>query len=80
MGDYGLWIGRKNPDFLGTDGRKQVIEMFGLWWHDLSIHPNRPTNYEKYGFTCLILWEDEVWCDVEGVVEKVRTFIGGVTC
>jgi len=79
VGDYEVWIGRRNPDFLNVNGKKLVIEVFGSFYHNPEYFPNRPTeeeliaHYKKYGFGCLVLWDDEVREDL--VIEKVRGFI-----
>ena len=71
-------IGGHLPDFVNVDGKKEVIEMFGLHWHDPIQHPERLTeerlvaHYATYGFKCLVLWEDVVWCDEDLVVERVK--------
>ena len=73
------WIGGKNPDFMSVNGEKQLIELFGLFWHDPDIFPNRPTeeeliaHYKSFGFDCLVIWEYDVW-DEEIVMEKVKGF------
>lgn len=78
VGDGQVWIEGKNPDFINIDGKKQVIEMFGIYWHDPNLFPNRPTedeliaHYKKFEFDCLVLWEHVVWCERQRVVEKVR--------
>ncbi len=77
-GDGKVWIEGRNPDFTNINGRKLVIEMFGDFWHDPTWFPKRPSreeliaHYKKYGFDCLVFDEYEVWCNVLGIVEKVR--------
>ncbi len=79
-------IGRRIPDFININGRKQVIEIFGKRWHDLeanvNIHPRRTEeatieHYERYGFQTLIIWESELK-DPEAVKEKLLRFESNV--
>ena len=58
-------IGGKVPDFVNVNGKKAVIECFGLYWHNPIKFPKRSSfeqlksHYSKYGFSCVIIWEDE---------------------
>ena len=82
------WFEGRNPDFLHVNGKKQVIEMFGVYWHDPVLFPNRMSeeeliaHYKRLGIDCLVLWECDIW-DEEVVVERVASFIkirkGGTT-
>ena len=71
VGNGQVRIGGRNPDFVNVNSRKQVIEMFGIYWHDPDLFPNRPTeeeliaHYRKYGINCLVLWEWDAWDEVE---------------
>jgi len=60
VGDGKIWIGRRNPDFLNINGKKQVIELLGTYWHLLFDGAQRKEHYKQYGFDCLIIWEDEL--------------------
>lgn len=68
----------KNPDFVKVNGKRQVIEMFGEFWHDPEVFPNRPTeqdvvlHYRTCGFGCLVVWEHELWGDVSSLVSKLK--------
>ena len=75
MGNYEVWIGGKNPDFLNVNGKKLVIEMFGgyNYYHWEEEVEERIAHYRNYGFGCLVLWEDEVREDL--VVRKVKEFV-----
>lgn len=65
-------IGGKIPDFVSTDGSKKIIEVFGRLFHDpkfprhLSAISESKTfdgtvrHYQKYGYKCLILWDDQI--------------------
>ena len=74
------WIEGRNPDFMSVNGKKQVIEVFGYYWH--LYQPNRPSeeeliaHYKEYGFDCLVFWEYDVY-DEEEVVKRVSEFVAG---
>jgi len=80
VGDGQFWVGGRNPDFINTNGKRQVIEMFGVFWHDPDYFPNRPTkdeliaHYKKYSFDCLVFWEFDVWCDENSITERIKDF------
>jgi len=71
------WIGGRNPDFMGVNGKKQVIEVFGYYYHSPCYFPNRPTeeeliaHYKSYGYSCIVFWEYDVY-NGEEVVERLR--------
>ena len=76
VGDGRVRLGRHNPDFININGKKQVIEVFGVYWHDPDMFPNRLSEeeliayYKDYGFDCLVFWEYDVYIEDE-VVERV---------
>jgi hypothetical protein len=75
VGDGTFWLGYppKNPDFINTTDKKQVVEIDGLYWHlikpridrnNLSltkqdIELEEQSHYQQYGFSCIIIWDDE---------------------
>jgi G:T-mismatch repair DNA endonuclease (very short patch repair protein) len=68
------------PDFVNVNGRKQVIELFGDYWHDKkkgiswkSTEFGRKAVYSQLGFECLVVWEHELKSPEE-VIEKIRRF------
>uniref|UniRef100_A0A6M3KAS0 Uncharacterized protein n=1 Tax=viral metagenome TaxID=1070528 RepID=A0A6M3KAS0_9ZZZZ len=73
VGDGEVWFGNRNPDFLNTDGKKQVIEILGTYWHPLFDGADRIEHYKGYGFTCLAIWEDEL-VDPYKVLGKIKRF------
>lgn len=72
-GDYSrnVIIGNRVPDFVNVNGRKVVIEVYGRYWHPPEDEPERIAHYAKFGFKCIVLWEDECY-DRDKVLEKVR--------
>jgi len=64
-GDGQVWIEGRNPDFVNINGKKQVIELFGCYWHIERARTtddvqNRINHYKKYGFDCLIIWDSQL--------------------
>ncbi|GAI78435.1 unnamed protein product, partial [marine sediment metagenome] len=84
----GMVIGGKVPDFISTEGKQKVVEVFGRFFHDpnfprhLSPIPESKTfqgtihHYSQHGYDCLIFWEDQLK-DENFVLRKVRAFIEG---
>jgi len=60
VGDGQIWIGHHNPDFINTNHRKQVIEVFGSYWHPLFDEAKLREYYKQYGFDCLVIWDDQL--------------------
>jgi len=74
VGDGQFWLGYPphNPDFLNINGKKEVVEIHGIYWHLLryqKINPSltkedverRDKNlFAEYGFDCKIIWDDEL--------------------
>lgn len=77
VGNNQFGVEGKYPDFINVNSKKQVIEVFGMCWHDPFLFPNRLTeeeliaHYENHGFGCLVFWEFDVYNEEE-VVQRVR--------
>lgn len=56
-GKQNIIIGGKIPDYVRMDGKKQVIEVFGTYWHNEEEEEERIEHYRKYGYDCLVIWE-----------------------
>lgn len=75
-------IAGKFPDFVSRENQKILIEMFGNYWHGKAItgltrqdaERQRKKVFSKYGFTTVIVWEDELK-NINKVVEKVSNEI-----
>jgi G:T-mismatch repair DNA endonuclease (very short patch repair protein) len=78
VGNYSLWVGYMNPDFIHTRDKK-VIEVFGDYWHNSEDAKKRIESFAKYGYRCLIIWEHEPK-DEEKVVKKLLEFGGDKEC
>lgn len=82
VGDGKLIIGGKNPDFAKrTDGKRQIIEVFGDWWHGEQLtgrnkkeeEEHRMQIFREYGYDTLIIWESELK-EPQKVLAKVSNF------
>lgn len=86
VGDGEVILGALNPDFINCNGKKQILEFFGCWWHGChEHHPEKKVNwqnteigrraiYSRYGFQTLIIWEHEL-ADERAVIDKVSQFM-----
>ena len=81
VGNGEVIIGTLNPDFIHLNDDK-IIEVFGRVFHDPLVSPweipikrqyeGRINYYEGLGYSCLILWDDEL-NDSDYVLERVRS-------
>lgn len=82
VGDGQVIIAGKNPDFININGRKQIIECFGDYWHGEKARCFEETEegriklFKEYGFDTLIIWEGELKVP-EKVTDKIINFIKG---
>lgn len=83
-GDYsqGVTLGGLVPDWININGRKQVIELFGEYWHDgvkglkwKATEFGRKSIFSQLGFDCLVIWSKELR-HPEEVIVKIREFQG----
>lgn len=77
-GDGKLVIGGMIPDFVNVNGKKDVIELFGDYWHTIKDgwkdnELGKIMAYNSFGYRCLVIWEHELR-DEQAVVAKVRQF------
>lgn len=78
VGNWEFILGGKCPDFMSTDGRKLLIELFGNYWHIVKARETveeRVARFREHGFETLVLWEKEM-DDESVVVDKIRRFCG----
>lgn len=73
VGDGAFVVGRLNPDFVNINGRKQIIELFGDYWHKPEEEERRRKVFAEYGFVTLIIWERDLG-DVDVVASKITEF------
>lgn len=72
VGNGEFMLGKLCPDFVGTNKKNKVIEVFGRAFHDpdktfrekIPWHQQywgRIVYYAQFGFDCLILWDNEIF-------------------
>jgi len=76
VGDFSMTLGRCCPDFANVNGKKQLIEMYGDYYHKGQDPQDRIDYFKEYGFDTLVIWEHELK-DTDAVVEKIKTFTDG---
>jgi len=74
VGDGQLIIGGKCPDY--TNDNKQLIELYGDYWHKGQDPQDRIDHFKGYGYDTLIIWENELKNE-KSVLTKITNFIGG---
>lgn len=52
-------VGRKIPDFMHSSDKK-ILEVFGRHWHKPDEEQPIISFYKKYGYDCVVLWEDVI--------------------
>lgn len=80
-GDGSLVIRGMIPDFANCNGKKEVIELFGNYFHSEKIigdrwyqtELGRIMAFNSLGFRCLVIWEDELKAQ-DKLLEKIRVF------
>jgi very-short-patch-repair endonuclease len=73
VGDGELVIGGKCPDF--CDGKNNLIELFGDYWHRGQNTKDRIRHFSKFGYRCLVIWEKEFRQDQNRVAVKIAAFL-----
>lgn len=76
VGDGEIFISGKNPDFININGKKQIIELFGDYWHKGENPQDRIDLFKKYGYDTLVIWEKELK-NLEQTIVKVEKFANG---
>lgn len=66
-------IGNKMPDIVNVNGQKKVIEHYGRRWHVPEDEPKRIQHFKKFGFDCLIIWNEE-FKDLDTLKKKLIEF------
>ena len=66
-------IGGKVPDFANINGKKQLLELFGDYWHKGQNPQDRIDKFAKFGYQCLVIWEYELK-DSKTLVHKISEF------
>lgn len=84
VGDGSLVIERLNPDFVNIDGKKEIIEVFGEYFHGRmkgrretlysATEEGRKEIFARYGYRTLVIWQSELK-DMEQVIKKIADFV-----
>ena len=83
----GVTLGGLVPDFVNVNGKKELIELFGDYWHSGNVVKNQARRtevgrlqaYNSLGYRCLVIWEHEMK-DISKVRQKLERFtsiVGG---
>jgi len=67
-GLLGITLGGYVPDFVNVNGKKEVIEVFGNYFHSPKVLRHRWQGselgrimiYNSLGYRCLIIWESDL--------------------
>lgn len=82
-GRLGITLGGLTPDFPNVNGEKDLIEVFGDYYHSPEVLRNRWQGtelgkvmiYNSLGWRCLVIWEHELkGLPEEEIVAKIRIF------
>ena len=84
-GDFslGITLAGHIPDFVNVNGKKEVIEVFGDYWHSPEIDSNNWRRselgkimlYNSVGYRCLVIWEHDLKIKSEDeIITMVKSF------
>lgn len=76
VGDGKVILGGKLPDFINYNGGKQIIELFGDYWHEPEEEEERKKIFAEFGYDTLIIWEHELK-DESALLNKVESWLEG---
>ena len=77
VGDGQLIIGGKWPDFANINGRKQLIELYGDYWHKGENPQEKIEHFRAFGYETLVIWEHELNdLSEEQIVSKIKGTFG----
>jgi len=66
----------KIPDFVNVNGKKQVIEMFGEYYHGPGDEEKRTKFYKSFGYDLFVVWElDLIPLPDEDMESRLRDFL-----
>jgi very-short-patch-repair endonuclease len=74
VGGGDLIIDRKCPDFVNVNGQKKLIEVYGDYWHRNDNPQDRIDTFAAFGYSTLVLWEHEIYDNIELVANRIRDF------
>lgn len=78
-GKLGIVLGGYVPDFINVNGKKEVIEVFGNYYHSPKVlayrwqgsELGRIMIYNSLGYNCLIIWESELKAKTDAEIVKL---------
>ena len=85
-GTLGIVLGGFIPDFVNVNGKKEVIEIFGDYFHSPEVLGDRWQGSElgrimvfnSLGYKCLVIWENELKTKKEAeIVVLIGSFFEG---
>jgi len=79
VGDGSVTFGRLNPDFINVNGKKQIIELFGEYWHKPEEEQQRINIFAGFGYFTLVIWASELQ-NLEATIAKIKAFTKCRTC
>lgn len=74
VGNGEIILGRNIPDFININGKKQIIELFGDYWHNIFDVAEKTERYRQYGFSTLVIWQSELKNNPDKVIKKIKAF------
>jgi len=60
VGNAGLILNGKCPDFVHTGSKKKLIELFGERWHPAQDELSKVEFYARMGYDTLVIWSKEL--------------------
>ncbi len=73
VGNGKVWLGHRCPDFININGKKALIELFGIHWHNALSSGERSQYFSQFGFSTLVIWEEELKNEVP-LIKKIKAF------
>lgn len=82
-GRLGVTLGGLTPDFVNIDGKKDLIEVFGDYYHSPEVtggdwrrsELGKVMVYNSLGWRCLVIWQHDLKeLTEEQVVNKIKSF------
>jgi len=84
-GDFslGITLAGHIPDFVNTNGKKELIEVFGDYWHSPEVIADdwkrselgKVMLYGSVGYRCLVIWEHDLKTKSEDeIIDIVKNF------
>lgn len=82
VGDGKFIVHGLNPDFINCNGKKQIIEVFGRYWHKereniywKRTEFGRKAIFSQLGYETLIIWDDEIEnMSNKEIAKKIKNF------